>query len=1073
MKKLSTHKRYENLNKNQLSAVNSTEGPLIVIAGPGSGKTELLSLRTVKIIEKTDVPLSSILCITFTNAATLNMKERLRGLIGDDANKVSVYTFHSFCLEIIDNYPELFFNGIEFDLADEFVKLEIIENILKGLNFDDPLKKNDQNGGFVYLKDVERAIFHLQENAVNYEDFVYKLKENKTEIKKINKVIQENLSERVSKKTISNLEIFLEKEIIKNSEETFPKLSEIVYCSLKEVVSTGETRELSVWKTKMTKRQNGQLVLKDSIQVEKLDSLALVYKKYYEEMKNKGYYTFSDMILEVVTVLEKNEDLRRDIQEKYQYIQVDEFQDTNGAQMKLLNLITSDAPENKPNICVVGDDDQAIYQFQGADISNILNFRKRYNDVKTVVLSKNYRSNQQIIDESRNVVLRADERLEKRFEDITKNLVAENKNKGKVFLSSFLNKEEQFSFLVKEIKEKIKSGKVDSEDVAVICRTHQEIKEIIPYFNANKISIVVERNENVLEKEPIKQIINILRFCFFLFDKDDCGAESLLPEILTYPFFEIKKEKLWEIASESHKKKISWVDYILNDKDLGSIGKYFLEVASLSRSSSIEEILDFIIGNSEISGISSNFKNFYFNNKLEMGKEEEYLSFLFSLKCFLNAIKKHQKKKAIRVGDIINLVDFYEKNNIAILDKNYLTFKQNAVSLITAHSAKGREFDTVFIINCHQEAWGREKRNRKIIFPLNMPIERAGNKKDERIRLFYVAMTRAKQYLYLLNYQKKSDGRDVSRLEFLNHSLEKRKKEKINKEAIEMSFGNFNLFPFHKKEKSLISPLVEEYKLSATGFNKFLNISVAGPQVFFQENILRFPQGKTKHSSYGTAVHSLISETYNILKKEKRLLSEKEFFNFFKIFLEKERLPEKDFLELIKRGKKELRFFWKKKIKIFLIEDVIEKDFKNQECVVDNIFITGKIDKMRISGGSIDVFDYKTGGLLSSWNEKDESKKIRAWQYKNQLIFYKLLIESSRDFSKYKVNSGFLDFISSQENFVLELKMEKEEVERVKKLIGVVGRKISSLDFLSTDNSKKKTLKEIRNFENKLLEEKA
>jgi DNA helicase II / ATP-dependent DNA helicase PcrA len=1055
MKKLSTHKRYANLNENQRFAVDNTEGPLLVVAGPGSGKTELLSLRTAKIIERHDVPLSSILCITFTNAATLNMRERLKSLIGEDANKVSIYTFHSFCLEIIDSYPELFFNEVKFDLADEFIKLEIIENILKGLNFEDPLKKFNQKGGFLYLQDIERSIFYLQENAVSVEEFSFRLKENKKEIKEINKVIHENLSDRVSKKTISNLNNFFSKKNIKNTYKDFPKLSEVIFLSLKEAVSTQETGKISEWKSKMTKREGGVLVIKETTQIEKLESLGVVYKKYCEEIKEKGYYTFSDIILEVVSQLEKSEDLRRDIQEKYLYIQVDEFQDTNGAQMKLLNLITSDTPENKPNICVVGDDDQAIYQFQGADISNILNFRKRYKDVKTVVLSKNYRSNQKIIDKSRDVILCAEERLEKKFEEISKKLTAGNNNGGGVILNSFPTKEEQFSFIVNEIKRK----KIDPKDVAVISRTHREIKEIIPYLCAGKIPFFVERRENILEKESIKQIINILRFSYFLFKKDDYSAESFLPEILTYPFLKIKKEKIWEIARDSQEKKISWMKYILNDKDLEKTGKYFLNIASLLENSPAENVLDFIINNE-----NQNLKKFYFSKE----GETEYLSFLFSLKRFLQAIRNHQKKKIIKVKDVIAFVDFYEKNDIAILDKNPLLINDYGVSLVTAHSVKGREFNTVFIINCHQQAWGREKKNRKITFPSNMPIERVGNKKDERVRLFYVAMTRAKRYLYLLNYQKNSEGKDLPSLEFLNPSF-KEKKEAINKEALEMSFKNSEVLSFSSSEKKLLLSLVEEYKLSATGFNKFLNIVNAGPQIFFEENILRFPQKKTKYSSYGTAVHSLIKEVYCILKKEKRILSEREFFHIFKSFLEKERLPKEEFQEMLRRGKKELRYFQKNKVKEFLPEDVIEKDFKNQLCVINNVVITGKIDKMRIEKENIAVFDYKTGNPLIGWEEKDDNKKIRAWQYKNQLIFYKLLIEHSRDFSKYNVDSGFLDFVSSKDSSTLELKIERNDVERIKGLIGIVGRKISSLDFPLVEG---KTFKDIIKFEEDLLKKK-
>jgi DNA helicase II / ATP-dependent DNA helicase PcrA len=1064
MKKNQFYRRYEHLNENQRLAVDNIDGPLIVVAGPGSGKTELLALRTAQIIRKTDLPASSVLCITFTNSATLNMRERLLGLIGAEAHKVSIYTFHGFCLELTERFKEHFSNEEKMIVADDFVKLQIIEKILGSLEFDDPLKKLNREGGFLYLKDVERSIFYLQEAGVTPKELQDKLKENERELKIINKIIDKYLSERVSKNTILTLEAFLS-----DKEYNLSSLSDAILKSLSRAVSTGETKNISKWKQDMTRRIEGKLVVKETTQIEKLKSLSLVYKKYMEEIKNSGYYTFSDMILNVIDVLSENEDLRKEIQEKYQYIQVDEFQDTNGAQMKLLELLTSDAPEDEPNICVVGDDDQAIYQFQGADISNILNFREKYKDIKKIVLLKNYRSNQEIVDKSKEVILNAEERLEGKYEDIDKNLVAEKKRGGGVTFSSFITKDEEISFIVEEIKRKIEKEEVKPKDIAVISRTHQEIKDLLPYFINSKVPFLAEKKENVLEKESVKEIINIIKFSFYLFKKDDVNADFLLPEILTYPFFQIERKKIWEVAKRSYQERLSWVDCILKDDSLSEIGEFFLEIASLLEKDAIEEALSLIIG-SKKTNYSFNFKKFYFEDKLE--KKEGYLSFLFSIKSFLIAIRKHYDKKIIKKEDLINFINFYEKNNLSILERGVPAFKEDAVSLITAHSAKGREFEIVFINNCYQESWGKERGYSKINFPLNMPIERAGNRRDERVRLFYVAMTRAKKDLYLTTHQEKSENRGSVLLDFLPDIKKEEKKQKIRIDALEKSLLGEKENIFSSSEKETLLSLIKDYKLSATGFNKFLNIVNGGPKMFFEDHILRFPQQKTIYSSYGTAFHGLIKEIYYILNKKDHIVSEKEAFQIFKEIIQKERLPEKDYFEALKKGKKEVSYFYKNKIADFKKEDIIEKDFKNEGCAVENVPISGKIDKMRIRSAFIDVFDYKTGEAILTLNEKEERKKIRGWQYKNQLIFYKLLIENSRDFSKYKVDCGFLDFVSTKENNLLEVKIEKEDTERVKKLIKIISKKISNIDFVSIDKYQRKTLKDIRKFESDLLEEK-
>ncbi len=1070
--------RYKNLNTKQRLAVNYIEGPLIVIAGPGSGKTELLAVRTANILKKTDTPPQSILCLTFTNAATFNMKERIFALIGEDAHKVPVYTFHSFCLGIIENYPDLFFKGVDFVLADQPAKMEVLESVLEGLSFDDPLKKYHPEGGYVYLNDIERAIFHLQDGGVSSAELKKILGENKKEIKEINKLIGEVLEKRINRETLSLLEkFFSEREKLTKGSDRFKPLSEVVFSSLKEAVFSGETAKLSEWKRKMTRRDGGVLVFKETLQMEKLESLANVYSKYREEMYKNGYYTFSDMILDVTEVLENNESLRQELKEKYLYFQVDEFQDTSGVQMRLLNLLTCDQIDEKPNICVVGDDDQAIYRFQGADISNILTFREKYLNAKTVVLLKNYRSVRKIMDVSRNVVLKADDRLESRFPEIKKDLVPESKDGGMAVGRAFRTKEEELSYVAEEVKKKLKKENKNPEEIAVIARTHNEIKEALCYFNALEVPTIAERKENVLEKTHIREIVTILRFSAYLLEKENGGAEAVLPEILSFPFLQIKREKLWEVAKESHQRKISWIDHILGDPEMKNVGKFLLEVSSFAKTHPVEDVIDIIIGNKEVlldgkKKFFSGFKDFYFKEKLEEGKVEEYLSFLSSLRCFITAVRKHRRKKTIGAKEVVNLVEFYETNKIPILDKNPLVSEKGAVSLITAHGAKGREFETVFVLSCNQNAWGKEKGVGKLSFPMNLPLEKAGNKRDEMIRLFYVAITRAKKDLYLTTHKTKQDGRDLMNLEFISDFEMEEKEERVNEKAVGCSFNRENILSFCKNEKNLLSSLVENYKLSATGFNKFLNVDSGGPQRFFRDTLLRFPQKKTKMLSYGTAVHDAIAETHFILKREERLLSEKKFLELFEKFLEKERLSEDDFSETLKRGKKELPFFYKEKVKYFSPEHIIERNFAGEDCVVRGVSITGKIDKMVVDGKNVEVFDYKTGAPLVGWNENEENKKIKAWQYKNQLLFYKLLIENSRDFERYNVSEGFLEFVSPDKEkkiITLSLEIKDEDVERVSSLVKVIGEKILSLNFPSVEKYKKKSLKSIKKFEEDLL----
>ncbi len=1068
---MSFDQRYHLLNQDQKKAVDQTEGSLIVVAGPGSGKTELLGVRTANIIKKTDTPASSILCLTFTNAAAVNMRERLLSLIGRDAFKVPIYTFHSFCLDIIESYPEFFFKGVDYTLADQALKMEIIEEILEELDFDDSLKKKHPEGGFLYLQDIERAIYLLQDEGISPHEFKKVIEKNEGEMNFLNETIEKMMGDRVSKKTIKTILSFLE-SFKKEERDGFLTLSSAVFGSLLDLTKLEDTSKISEWKAKKTRKEGGRIVLKDYLQAEKLKSLAQVYLLYQEKMKKRGHYTFSDMILEVVDTLKKNNDLRQELQEKYLYVQVDEFQDTSGVQLKLLKLLTLSELDEDPNICVVGDDDQAIYRFQGADISNIIDFKKHYKKAKTIVLLSNYRSVQKIIDASRGVIEMADQRLEVILPEVKKDLRSQKTDStGEILNYNFKTKEEEYSFIAKEVKRKIEEG-VPPEEIVVIARTHQNIKEALEYFNVLEIPTFAERKENVLEKEEIVQIVNILKFSVLLLKKEDRGAESLLPEILTYPFFNLERKKIWEIAKKVQDKRVSWMEALLSEDSTKKVGEFLIDLSCLVKNAPAEEAIDVVVGNKKNGKHLSNFKNFYFQEKLNQNKSKEYLLFLSSLKAFIKIVKKHQESKQIKAEDVVDLVDFYKNNSINITDKNPLIGEENNISLVTAHSVKGREFRIVFIMNCSQENWGREKSLAKIIFPMNLSLEKAGSKKDDQIRLFYVALTRAKERVYLTSHQFKSDGRQISGLEFITDIKKEEKEEKIIKEAINLRINQRNILPFVKDEKELLKSLTNKYVLSATGLIKYLNVATGGPQNFFEETILYFPHKKSKMLSYGTAVHGLITETYAYLKKENTIFPKDKFLETFRGLLEREGLPEKEFLEMKKRGEKDLSLYYSEKIESFKKDHIIEQNFKNQGCFVGDTEITGKVDKIVIDGNNITVSDYKTGTPLLSLSEREEYKKIKIWQYKIQIIFYKILIETSKDFGGYNVGKGFLEFLSPQKgkDFIdLEIQISEDDTARVKELIKMVGEKIKVLEFPNVSSYKKNSLKEILRFEEDLI----
>ena len=410
--------RYNNLNPQQQKAVDTLEGPVLVVAGPGSGKTELLSLRVANILRTQDVSPSNILCLTYTEAAATNMRQRLAGLVGPAAYQVAIHTFHSFATEIINRFPEYFYNGASFQPADELTQIELLENIFNGLSYSNPLSSKHQQA-YTYLGDVQNAIADLKKAGITPDQFEQIMQQNSQILEKISPAIEAVFTPRVSKQTIEQIQELIGQLSVLYQEESDDEsglgrpeslaksLGTSLNLALASALELDKTSPISEWKRKYTtKDSQDRIMLKDVQRLPKMRALADVYRQYRHDLHAAGYFDFDDMLLDVLEALSSQAELRYALQEQYQYVLVDEFQDTNDAQMRLINYVT-DAPvyEGRPNIMAVGDDDQAIYKFQGAKIANIQQFREHYQDVTQIVLVKNYRSGQAILDLARHVIV--------------------------------------------------------------------------------------------------------------------------------------------------------------------------------------------------------------------------------------------------------------------------------------------------------------------------------------------------------------------------------------------------------------------------------------------------------------------------------------------------------------------------------------------------------------------------------------------------------------------------------------------------------------------------------------------
>lgn len=1092
--------RYKALNTAQKKAVDTTDGPVMVVAGPGSGKTELLALRVGAILQNGTARASSILLLTFTETAARNMRERLERLIGSDAYRVAIYTFHGFCTDIIGRYPEYFFEATHFRPASTLIQSEILQHIFEQLPHKHVLGGFHPERGYAYLKESQSRIQDIKKGGLTPQHFKELLQENEQAYTSLNKILARHLPERVGKDSSTAYET-----MATELQATQSNLGSMYAARIRQAISqteeTEKTTPLSTWKTTYTgKDDSGNRVFKDFLSLPKLFALGDVYELYQQALHKEGYFDYDDMILHVVEALQKNIPLRTELEELYQYIMVDEFQDTNNAQLLLVKSLSSNpVHEGRPNVCVVGDDDQAIYKFQGAEISNILSFRELYRDVEVIVLTENYRSTQKVLDFARAIVTQGVERLETAYTEIRKDLRAKNPHlePGNIYTQSFSSQEEEYLYVAHEVSRLLAAG-VSHREVAIIAREHRQLTKLLPYLDAHSIAYTYERKENVFDEPHVRELITLCDLLASIsgttFEKD-----YLLPTILAFPFWGIDRLSIWRIAEHAKSNNISWLETMLasTDTHISNIATFLIELGVASQTTPLEIILDNLIGSKEHVLIQesedddeyqvtpytlnlhttykSPYKDYYFNKDLLQDKKSAYIHFLSSLSEFIKALREYREYEVLKVHDVMKFVQMHVDYNVPLTNKTSFAHNEESVSLITSHGAKGLEFAYVFIVSVNDDIWAGGRKGNKLTFPINIPLGSAGDTEDDFIRLFYVALTRARHTLYITHH--------ASMLRFLQtNNLPDTDTPLLLIDSPELLASGLHIYhapPFAQNERALLQKVVEGYMLSPTHLNNFLDLTKGGPLMFLEHNLLRFPQAKTASSVYGTAIHKALEEAHVYATTHKSAPPQDLLITTFIKELHRGRLQDFETTKLQARGEKALKQYYDLNHTTFNGAHIVELNFAKQSVHLDGALLTGKIDKIIDYGdGTWGVVDLKTGKGFDAWEQSGMTSydNIKLHHYKHQLMMYKLLVENSRDYATHNVIRGSLEFVEeTNENggiqeLVLPLtdKDAAHDLVRFKQLAHAVYTKITTLDFPDT-SSYEPTLEGIQAFEDDLI----
>ncbi len=1005
-------KELELLNPGQSKAVTTIEGPVLVIAGPGTGKTQILAARIGKILQETDTPPHNILCLTFTDTGRVEMRNRLFKFIGPAAYRIPVHTFHSFCNEVIqDNLS--YFGKLNLEAVSELEEIELLRKLADTIEPDSPLKRF--KGDVYYEVPRLKSLFSIMKKEAWSPEYL---------TGKIDDYLED----------LPMKEGFFYKRAYKGAKPGDPNPTKI----------TAEKERM-----------------------EMLRAAATLYTRYTQMMREAGRYTFDDMILWVLDAFEKNKNILLDYQERYLYFLVDEFQDTSGSQNKLLQSLV--AYWNPPNVFVVGDDDQSVFSFQDANVENIRKFAKTFEkDICKVVLTENYRSTQAILDIAKTLIENNKERIVNDDPETNKNLISAKKEiqhiTAKPEIIEYPNIAQEVIGVADNISQLIKDG-VAPPQIAVIYRNHKQVEELTTYLEKQKIAVNIKRGLNLLELPFVKNILHILEYLAAENDMPYSGDE-LLFEILHYDFFDIRPIDIAKTSVAVAQKNYG------DRKEKYSIRRAISEQVTTTAPG----LFDDPRGTNEIKQVSNALESLIkkVNNATlqelfeELIREAGILKYIMRspekawlmqvLSSLFDFIKAESKKDPeITLPQLLKTVQLMQENGLR-MEIQKISASGTGVNLVTAHGSKGAQYGHVFLIGCNENIWDAKNSggNRNYKFPDNLfsTATVAGDLEESR-RLFYVAMTRAETHLCISYPAKDNNGKDLVRSTFVSEisggagmTIEKRQvDESVLTAYLALQFTAGASPEIELPDKIYIDQLLQRYSLSVTHLSNYLEC----PIKFYYQNLIKVPSAKSESMTFGSAVHFALQRLFEKMKARENVFPDKaDLLNDFSWYMHRNResFTKDQFKRRMEYGQKILpayHDFYIDKWNKFVI---VEKNIRNIE--LKGVPLNGKLDKLEFEGKNINVVDYKTGKYENGKNKlkPPSDEDPNGGNYWRQAVFYKILLDNDRS-NDWKAVSAEFDFVEpvKQEYKTEKLIISQSDIEIVTGQITATWTKIQHHEF--------------------------
>ncbi len=989
-------------NVKQMECIKTVDGTVMVLAGPGTGKTFTIIQRIKYMLELGIVP-SSILCLTYSEAAANEMKSRLVKEIGTVASSVSVNTYHAFCNEVIRQYPSEFelLDGV--GLVDEITKQSIMKEVL--LELKPQFYQTKWGDSLYFIPELLKSVDEIKSNQVTKEEYFNTLNTHVAWQGKMDE-LQAEYCEREQKGKL-----------------------------VKTFLTSFENHKKKMGKAKET---------------------WAIYEKYDLKLKQKNFIDFNDMINMVLDVFDTNIEFLEKVSAQFKYFLVDEYQDTNYSQNKIVFKLSEGAKSK--NIFVVGDDDQIIYEFQGAKTDTIEKFLKLYPETKVICLNENNRSTQNILDFSYSIISQDKSRLEYNTEfaekQISKVLTAMNKaisdKNEKIQIHGFADIKQENNFIIDRIESIIKSDKLplnkegekDLSKIAILTRENSELSSFASLLEAKNIQFQLKEAKSIFD---IKASL-VIYFYLKALINNEYYADKLFGLLLSEPFSFDNEDYSYLLSQNriNHKDLISNIEDGIkenhtwaNPTKVKSFINTFEKLLKLRSSLNIKDLIVEVIN-------STGILDFYVNN--EVNKSDN----IYAIKKIIDEAQSFMfLNKGAWLKDFLDHLDTAFESNIPIvIDKEDYT--QNAVQLVTLHGAKGREFDFVFMPNLISRKWEAKRVNNS----MSLPIDKNDKKVDEeqarfseQLRLLFVGVTRAK-YSLTLSYSNSIDARpqeltsyltepvkNENLVETFNHTLEK--DEYLNEVALMLKTKPFDYSTAFTDE---LKARIEKFTISPSTLNSYL----ACPRAFLYSNVLAIPilDKDRANARYGSAIHKTLQWVVNYAKTNDRYPDKSLLIANFDKNLSNEEFQDQDKRDEYRtRGLKCIEKYYKQMLET-PYNRIYATEYSFNFVPFENNFLKGFIDRIeKNDDGTVELYDYKTGGAKSK-SQIADGKDYE--NYLNQLRFYKYAYEIQNP-NTLVVRAGLIFVEEPDSNFYVNL--TEEDNLNIKEKIKFAYKNISELNF--------------------------